>query len=149
MKQFSQCSNCQQWYVRSFTAAIEIYQDDCLRQVTVWCLRCIDEAEQRSQPTRLDAASVPDANAQCPELTHRPLLEEVPADDYQQFMQAHTDLMERALQEEDAVLVPIVEDFLQRCLSFQHQVEIPAQANRIAGNVQYWKAFLKALNQSL
>lgn len=140
VKQFSQCTNCQQWYVRSFTTAIELYQDDYLRQVTVWCLRCIDEAEQRSQPT---------LNVPPPESTRIQHPEEVPTEDYQRFMQEHTDLMERALREDDAVLVPVVEDFLQRCLSFQHQLDTPEQAHRLLGNVQYWKAFLKALNQSL
>jgi hypothetical protein len=146
VKQFSQCTNCQQWYARSFTTAIELYQDDCLRQVTVWCLRCIDEAEQRSQPTWFGEAVAPELNAPHPESTHSQPPEE---EDYQQFMQEHTDLMERALREDDAVLVPVVEDFLQRCLSFQHQLDTPEQANRLLGNVQYWKAFLKALNQSL
>ncbi|MCZ6876286.1 MAG: hypothetical protein O7G88_22615 [bacterium] len=149
MKQFSQCTNCQQWYVCAFTTAIELYQDDRLRQVTVWCLRCIDEAEQRSQPTWLGEAAAPELHLQSPELTSSQHPEEVPGEDYQHFIQEHTDLMGRALREDDAVLVPVVEDFLQRCLSFQHQVDIPEQANRISGNVQYWKAFLKALNQSL
>ncbi len=148
MKQFSQCTNCQQWYVSSFTAAIELYQDDRLRQVTVWCLRCIDEAEQRSQPTWPGEATAPELHARSPELTSCQHPEEVPGEAYQQFIQEHVDLMERALREDDSVLVPIVEDFLQRCLSFQHQVDIPEQATRILGNVQYWKAFLKALNQS-
>lgn len=109
--------------------------------MTVWCLRCIDEAEQRSQPT---------LNAPHPESTHsQQHPEEVPIEDYQRFMQEHTDLMERALREDDAVLVPVIEDFLQRCLSFQDQLDIPEQTNRLLGNVQYWKAFLKALDQSL
>jgi hypothetical protein len=47
------------------------------------------------------------------------------------------------------VLVPIVEAFMQRCLSFHQQVTIPEQARRLLGHAQYWQAFLKALNQSL
>lgn len=74
---------------------------------------------------------------------------DVPDEDYQQILQAHTDLMERALREEDAVLVPIVEAFMQRCLSYQRQVTIPEQARRLAGHAQYWQAFLNALNRSL
>lgn len=69
--------------------------------------------------------------------------------DYQQIIQEHTDLMERALREDDAVLVPIVEAFMQRCLSYQQHVTFPEQARRLLGHAQYWQAFLKALNQSL
>lgn len=69
--------------------------------------------------------------------------------DYQQMLQEHTDLMERALREDDAILVPIVEAFMQRCLDYHQQATIPEQGRRLLGHAQYWQAFLKALNRSL
>lgn len=148
MKQFAQCSNCQQWFIRSYTSAVEIYPDDHVRQITRWCLHCMTAAEQRSQPVREDEAAVPirqadtdSANSLSPG--------DVSDADYQQIIQEHTDLMERALREDDAVLVPIVEAFMQRCLNYHQQATAPEQARRLLGHAQYWQAFLKALNQSL
>ena len=148
MKQFAQCGNCQQWFIRSFTTTVEVHPDDHLRQVTLWCERCIVAAEQRSHPGREDEAAMPvwqagatSANTSAPG--------GAPDEDYQQIIQEHTDLMERALREDDAILVPIVEAFMQRCLHYREQAAIPEYANRISGHAQYWQAFLKALNQSL
>src|SRR5262249_57041320 len=50
VKRFARCTNCQQWYVQTYTASVEIYEHNNLCCLTVWCLRCIDEAEKRSQP---------------------------------------------------------------------------------------------------
>lgn len=148
MKQFAQCSNCQQWFIRSFTTTVEIHLDNHLHQITLWCRHCVVEAEGRSQPGRENEAAVSawqegaaSATGQAPEHEHD--------EDYQQIVQEHTDLMERALREDDAVLLPIVEAFMQRCLHYQQQVTKPEQANRLLGHAQYWQAFLKALNQSL
>lgn len=148
VKQFAQCGNCQQWFIRSFTTTVEIHLDDHLRQVTLWCRHCMVAAEQRSQPGREEEAAMPVwQEGVAP--TNSPVHGSVHDEDYQQILQEHTDLMERALREDDAVLLPVVEAFMERCLSFQQQVEIPEYASRISGHAQYWQAFLKALNQSL
>ena len=105
-------------------------------------------AEQRSQPGCEDGASM--SIRQTDTSAANSLLSDNVADaSYQQIIQEHTDLMERALREDDVVLVPIVEAFLQRCLDYHEQATIPEQARRLLGHAQYWQAFLKALNQSL
>jgi hypothetical protein len=148
VKQFAQCSNCQQWFIRSFTTAVEIHPDDHLRQVTLWCLHCMAAAEQRSQSGREDESEMSAwQEGAAPAASLLP--DDVPDTNYQQIIQEHSDLMERALREDDAVLVPIVEAFMQRCLLYQEQEAIPEQAKRLLGHAQYWQAFLKALNQSL
>jgi hypothetical protein len=57
--------------------------------------------------------------------------------------------MERALHEEDTALVPLIEDFIQRCRLCQAQLENPEKSQRLTGHLQYWTAFLKALHQAL
>jgi hypothetical protein len=57
--------------------------------------------------------------------------------------------MDRAMHEDDAVLVPLIEDFMQRCRACHDQLQTPEQAQRLRGHLQYWDAFLKALQQSL
>ena len=149
MKQFSHCTNCQQWYRREFTAAVEIYQDDHLRRVTVWCRRCIDEAEKRSQAMNTHEWVLSDGLHDVDGPTNTVHAGTAPSDEeFQQFMQEHIDLMERAIREDDAVLVPIVENFMHRCHTYQQQTKVPEQAQRLLGHMQYWKAFLKALSQS-
>lgn len=105
-------------------------------------------AEQRSRPGRDDQTAMP-VWQEGATLANSPAPGGVSDDDYQQIIQEHTDLMERALREDDAVLVPMVEAFMQRCLRYQEQVAVPEYATRISGHAQYWQAFLKALNQSL
>ena len=136
MKRFARCTNCQQWYVRTYTTSVEIYQHDNLCYLTVWCLRCIDEAEKRSQPpdTALNLAQYPS-----------PLSS---SDSFQQYMQEHVQLMDRALYDDETLVVPAIQDFMARCRLYQTQLEIPEQYQRLVGHLQYWEAFLKALNAS-
>jgi hypothetical protein len=69
-------------------------------------------------------------------------------DGFQQLVQEHTQLMDRAIQEDDAVLVPLIEAFMTRCRTYQQRQEAPEQTRRLSGFLQYWEAFLKALKQS-
>ena len=134
MKRFARCTNCQQWYVQTYTTSVEIYQHDNLCCLTVWCLRCIDEAEERSQPhgTAIDREQRPSP---------------VPSSDpFQQFMQEHLQLMDRALYDDEALLIPVIQDFMERCRLYQRQLDIPEQCRRLTGHLQYWETFLKALN---
>jgi hypothetical protein len=66
----------------------------------------------------------------------------------QQFMQEHMQLMDRALYDDDTLLIPIIEDFIERCRRYQSRVERPEQEQRLTGHLQYWEAFLNALNAS-
>ena len=146
MKQFAQCTNCQQWYIRTYTTAVEIYQSDSLRCMTIWCLRCIDEAERRSQPygpSGAPALSIPvlEAGVAGEQPSHVPSSEP-----FQQFMQEHLQLMDRALCDEEAILVPLIEDFMARCRVYQTHLDMPEQRKRLTGHLQYWETFLKALN---
>jgi hypothetical protein len=68
-------------------------------------------------------------------------------EDFQQCIQEHLHLMERALHEDEAVLVAAIEDFLQRCRLLQTQQDISARVQRLQGCLQYWETFLRALNQ--
>ena len=140
MKQFARCSNCRQWYKRVFTTPVEVYPRDQQRCVTVWCLSCIQAAEQRSQwhaPTDNSPATV----------SREARAAEAPTD-FQQLTQEHLLLMERALHEEDSVLVPLVEAFVQHCQWYHLQVETPELRERLSGHVRYWQTFLNTLQQS-
>jgi hypothetical protein len=136
VKRFARCTNCQQWYVQTYTTSVEIYQHGTPGCLTVWCLRCIDEAEKRSQPhdTALDLKPRPS-----------PL---VSSDIWQQLMQEHLQLMDRALYDEETLVVSAIHAFMERCRLYQTQLEIPEQGQRLAGHLQYWETFLKALNAS-
>jgi hypothetical protein len=136
VKRFAQCTNCQQWYVQTYTTSVEIYQHDNLCCLTVWCLRCIDEAEKRSQPhgTAIDPKQYPS-----------PLSS---AEVSQQLMQEHLQLMDRALYDEETLVVPAIQDFMERCRLYQTQLEIPEECQRLGGHLQYWETFLKALSAS-
>jgi hypothetical protein len=136
VKRFARCTNCQQWYVQTYTTSVEIYQHGTLGCLTVWCLRCIDEAEKRSQPhgTALDLQQRPS-----------PLLS---SDVSQQFMQEHLQLMDRALYDEETLVVPAIRDFMERCRLYQPKLEIPEQCQRLTAHLQYWETFLQALNAS-
>lgn len=136
MKQFTRCTHCQQWYVRTYIATVELYQSDSLHCLTVWCLRCIAEAERRSQPP-----SAADTLASDEHTEHGPS-----SDTFEQFVQEHLQLMDRALYDDEAMLVPLIQDFLERCRLYQTRLEIPDQVRRLTGHLQYWETFLKALN---
>lgn len=124
-RQFTRCTSCRQWYLHTFTTVVDIFRDGHLQRRTAWCLRCVADAEQRSRPAAQD----------------------VSPDSFQHLVQEHLALMDRALHEADTVLVPLIEDFMQRCQA-QQQQESPTQAQRLAAHLQYWAAFLKALNQT-
>ena len=148
MKHFARCTNCQQWYVRTYTTSVEIYQHDNLCCLTVWCLRCIDEAEKRSQ-SHSTALAMEGATPVLPtadkEARPNPLSS---SDLFQQCMQEHLQLMDRALYDDEALVVSAIQDFMERCRLYQTQLEMPEQYQRLAGHLQYWETFLKALNAS-
>jgi len=54
--------------------------------------------------------------------------------------------MDRALCDEEAILVPLIEDFMARCRVYQTHLDMPEQRKRLTGHLQYWETFLKALN---
>ena len=148
MQQFVRCTHCRQWYVRSFTRAVQLCRGSHLHRVTEWCLHCIDAAEQRS---RAGADHVPTLSETDPmPLTTRaqPLTHTAYADAFQQCLQEHTQLMDRALHEDEAVLVPLIENFMQRCRTYREQLAEPELIHRLVRHVQYWETFLKALRQS-
>ena len=147
MKHFARCTNCQQWYVRIYTASVEIYQHDSLCCLTVWCLRCIDEAERRSQPHDTSAVVTEGLTPTLHTADREEHPSHVPSSDtFQQFMQEHLQLMDRALYDDEAMLIPVIQDFMERCRLYQTQLEIPEQCQRLIGHLQYWGTFLKALN---
>ena len=146
MKQFTQCTNCQQWYMRTYTTAVEIYQGDSLRYMTVWCLRCIAEAERRSQPYGTPVAPVVSTPASDAGEAGEQPSHVVSSETFQQFIQEHLQLMDRALCDDEAILVPVIEDFMARCRFYQTYLDMPEQRQRLTGHLQYWETFLKALH---
>jgi len=148
VKRFARCTNCQQWYVQTSTASVEIYQHDRLCCLAVWCLRCIAEAERRSQPHGTALATEGVAP-----VWHMVDREERPSplsssETFQQCMQEHLQLMDRALYDDETILVPAIQDFIERCRLYQTKVEMPEQCQRLTGHLQYWETFLNALNAS-
>lgn len=147
MKQFTRCKNCRQWYLWSATTPVEIHHGETLRRITRWCLQCIEDAERRSTfssiqqmlPRAVSVAAVEAAEGEHSDV-------ESP-EDFQRCIQEHLHLMERALHEDEAVLVAAIEDFLQRCRLLQEQQDMPERVQRLQGCLQYWETFLRALNQ--
>lgn len=140
MKQFAQCAQCQQWYVRAATASVEIYQSDRLHCVVTWCISCIQAAEQRSGSEDRPADISPTLSS--PVLSYESTL----TDTFQQLIEEHLALMDRALHDDEAVLVPNIKDFLERGGVYQAQCELPEQRQRLTGHIHYWETFLKALH---
>ena len=148
MKRFARCTNCQQWYGRTYTASVEIYQHDNLCCLTIWCLRCIDEAEKRSQPPSI-AIDTGEATPVLPTMALEERLSALSSSEiFQQFVQEHLQLIDRALYDEETSLVPAIQDFMERCRLYQTQSESPEQCQRLAGHSQYWETFLNTLNAS-
>ena len=149
MKRFARCANCCQWYIHTFTMAVEIYQGSQLQRIAVWCSRCIADAEHRSQhgEARQNTAFPPPAWTTSS--AHLAPPEQSSLDPEELFVQEHHQLMDRAMREDDAVLVPLIEEFMQRCHAYHAQLQTPEQAQRLQRHLQYWDAFLKALRQSL
>jgi hypothetical protein len=148
VKRFARCTNCQQWYVHTYTASVEIYQHDSLYNLTVWCLQCIDEAEKRSQP-QSTVIHVGGATPGLPTVDKEgPPSHLLSSEIFQQCIQEHLQLMDRALYDDETLVVPAIRDFIERCRLYQARSEIPEQSQRLAGHLQYWETFLKALSAS-
>ena len=147
MKQFARCTNCRQWYTYRFTTTVEIVKGRHMLKTTVWCFRCIAEAEHRSQAMPAQEDNVAQDFPAVAAADFRSL-EGVAPGHFQALAQEHTDLMERAIHEDETVLVPLVEDFISRCRSSQARIEDAEHRQRLTGHVQYWEAFLKALHRS-
>jgi hypothetical protein len=129
--------------------AVEIYHGSQLQRIAVWCSRCIADAEHRSQHSEArQNTACPPAVLTTPS-THLPASEESSLEREELFVQEHLQLMDRAMREDDAVLVPLIEDFIQRCHAYHAQLHTSKPAQRLQGHLQYWDAFLKALRQSL
>jgi hypothetical protein len=147
VKQFARCTNCRQWYTYRFTTTVEVVKGRHVPKTTVWCFRCIAEAEHRSQymPAQEADLAVAFPAAAAADFSS---LEPVAPGHFQALAQEHTNLMERAIHEDDTVLVQLVEDFIQRCRSSQAQIEDAEHRQRLTGHLQYWEAFLNALHRS-
>jgi hypothetical protein len=147
MKQFTRCTNCHQWYTPSATTTVEIVQGSSLCRTTVWCWPCIQDAEHRSQAageTVTSGALGPEGTLHAAHATGS----EVHPADFRQLVHEHFGLMERALHEDETTLVPLIDAFMQRCHTYQTHLKEPALAQRLTGHLQYWQAFLQALQQS-
>ena len=147
MKQFAKCAHCRQWYLHTVTVIVEVCQSDTSRRQAVWCLRCVEEAEQRSTflDNQMDTAPVVSPLQETFGPGDPP--DDGLPDEYQRCMQEHLQMMERALHEEETVLVPSIAVFLQRCQALQEQLEVPEQIQRLQGCWQYWETFLRVLKQ--
>ncbi len=143
MKQFARCSNCQQWYLHTYTDSVEIYEHNRLCALVVWCLQCIAMAEQRSQPlVDVEVAMT---------LPLHPLTmadhtsPETAAVTFQTLMQEHAQLLDRAMYDDEAVLIPVVQAFIDHCQAYAPAVDSPEKRQRLTGHVHYWHTFLQAL----
>jgi hypothetical protein len=148
MKRFARCANCCQWYVHAFTMVVETYQDSQLQQMAVWCYRCIADAEHRSQQVNLQPRTTPPSIAPMVTPPPCPASKESPGTTVELFVREHLQLMDRAMHEDDTVLVPLIEDFMLRCSAYHGQIQTSDEAHRLLGHLQYWDAFLKALQRS-
>lgn len=147
MQQFAQCSNCQQWYLRVYTTSVELYAHERLYALAVWCLQCIDAATRRSQPlpeARETPDDIPRAFPVVTSPTYTGPREGV--DPFPALMQEHLALMDRALYDEETVLLTVVQEFVERCQRYQPQAASPEQDQRLAGHIRYWQTFLQALH---
>jgi hypothetical protein len=120
-----------------------------LQRMAVWCYHCIVDAEHRSEPDTNQHNTTSLSHAAIAPPTHVPAFKESGLESVELFVQEHLQLMDRAMHEEDTVLVPLIEDFMQRCQSYHDYLQPHEQAQRLRGHLQYWEAFLKALQQSL
>ena len=147
MKQFARCTNCRQWYLYSATLLVEIYRGNGLHRTALWCASCVQVAEQRSQAAGASGEhGTVDLSATFQFAS--PVPEGHGSDDFHRLIQEHLDLMDRALQEDDSVIVPLIDDFIDRCRTYRDQLEHPAHEQRLSGHLQYWDTFLQALRRS-
>lgn len=158
MKQFAQCANCRQWYRRDVVTTVELIHDTGLQGIALWCPLCIQDAEQRSGGLGADDVGTAFAEmaehvfqTPLPDASPRldgPLPETEPENDFERLVLEHFSLQDRALQEDDDVLVPLITEFVARCGAYQAQLESPQQIQRLSGHLQYWEMFLKALHNT-
>ena len=146
MKQFARCTHCRQWYTRHAVTAVEVIRVNGLQGTTLWCLRCIQETEDRSQ--MMGEQMLPQTQSAVAIHAHDGDKPSTPLNEFNTFIQEHLDLMERALHEDDAIIVPLIEMFMQRCRRYQAELDIPDQVERLARHLNYWDAFLKAMQRS-
>ena len=146
MKRFARCTNCRQWYVHSTTTVVAICLGNGLHRTTLWCLSCIQDTEHRSQSA--EAAVATGASVALDDDTNPPAPAVHLDGLFSQLIQAHLDLMDRALHEDSAVLVPLIDEFMQRCRTYQAPPDNPDHGKRLAGHLRYWDTFLQALKRS-
>ncbi len=147
MKQFARCTNCRQWYIHSATLLVEIYRGNGLHRTTLWCASCIRAAEQRSQAAD-DRGEHGTADLSAAFQFTSPAPDTHGSDDFHRLIQEHLNLMDRALQEDDNIIVPLIDDFMARCRTHRDQLDHPAHVQRLSGHLQYWDTFLQALRRS-
>lgn len=145
MRQFARCSNCQQWYLHTYTDSVEIYEHNRLCALAVWCFHCMAMAEQRSQPLAdAEAPSVATALSQHPLTRTDHTSPETAALTFEALMQAHAQLLDRALYDDEAVLIPAVQAFIDQCHGYAPAVDSPEKHQRLTGHARYWCTFLQA-----
>jgi hypothetical protein len=127
---------------------VEIYHGSQLQQTAVWCSRCIVDAEQRSQHGNPHASAPLPSSIPIASLSSDTDSEDTARTSIERLVQEHLQLMDRAMHEEDAVLVPLVEDFMLRCRAYHEKEPAAEYTQRLIGHLQYWDAFLRALQQS-
>jgi hypothetical protein len=113
----------------------------------VWCGQCIQDAEQRSQAVAEHTGTGALTPVAVDPLVHESGLDALPPDIHQ-LVQEHFDLMERALHEDEAILMPLIDAFMQRCHTYQAQLVESDLRQRLVGHLHYWQAFLHAFHQS-
>ena len=146
MKQFARCTNCRQWYRRDAVTTVETIRGSGLQRTTLWCQPCIREAEHRSQLADENLPVQAETHIAVDSRVHHSSSREMQPDDFQQFIQEHLDLMERALHEDDTTIVLLVEDFIERIQAYQAQIAEPERVARLTSHAQYWSMFLNAMN---
>ena len=133
--------------MHSATLLVEIYRGNGLHRTTLWCASCVRAAEQRSQAAD-DHGEHGTADLSTAFQFPSPEPGTHGSDDFHRLIQEHLDLMDRALQEDDHVIVPLIDDFMDRCRTYRDQLEHPAHVQRLSGHLQYWDTFLQALRRS-
>lgn len=139
MRQFTRCSHCRQWYLPSATTTVELLcHGGTVRRLATWCLRCVAEAEKRSRTLN----ALPDSTPMPPVA---PTTTASLPPDLHQLLEQHTQLMEQALHEDEATLLPRIHDLIRWCRQQQEHVTHPEHRQRVQRTLQYWEAFLALL----
>lgn len=146
MKQFARCTHCRQWYARYVMTTVEVVRGNGLQGTTLWCMRCIQDTERRSQVIEAQAGEQAQPTVAVALHSQGPVQDPAVSTEFAVLVQEHLDLMERALHEDDASIVRLIKAFAQRCRSYQAQLDEPEQAERLTRHLHYWEAFLKAMH---